>query len=175
MQEFDFVLKFKLPDPAAPSADFIEALGEVGCTDALVGTGQMGLVAFDFTREAASAHDAVTSAIKDVQTAIPGANLVEAAPDIVGLSEVADLLGYSRQYLRKIACGSALGFPSPIHEGKPSIWHLAPVLGWFMTSRQRDVDSALMDLARVNMHLNLVISEVGSDAAEIDGLRALLT
>lgn len=173
MQEFDFVLKFRLPDPGATSVDFIEALGEVGCTDALVGVGQMGLVALDFTREASTAHDAVTSAIKDVQTAIPGANLVEAAPDIVGLSEVADLLGYSRQYLRKIACG-ALGFPSPIHEGKPSIWHLAPVLGWFETSRQRDVDGALMDLARVNMHLNFVISEVGSDAAEIDGLRSLL-
>jgi len=174
MREFDFVLKFSLGDPSANPEGHVAALGDVGCTDALVGVGQMGMIALDFSREASSAREAVTSALKDVQTAIPGAELVEATPDLVGLTEVADILGFSRQYMRKLAYGCAPAFPAPIHEGKPSMWHLAPVLSWFETSRGREVDNALIDLARLNMHLNIAVGEANSDPDEIESLRALL-
>ncbi len=68
-----------------------------GCDDALVGVGQPGRIALDFTREARSASEAVLSAIKDVQRAIPGARLIEAGPDYVGLTEVAEMVGVTRQ------------------------------------------------------------------------------
>ena len=174
MSEFDFVLKFNLVDPSANPEDHIVALGEVGCTDALVGVGQMGIIALDFSREAASAREAVTSAIRDVKSAIPGAELVEVTPDIGGLTDVADILGFSRQYMRKIAYGCVPSFPAPVHEGKPSMWHLAPVLRWFENVRNKDVDDALIDLAQLNMHLNTVVSEAHTDRDEIDDLRALL-
>ena len=103
MPEFDFVLKFNLASPTDNPEDCLESLGRAGCTDALVGVGQLGIVALDFTRVASTARSAVMSAIRDVRTAIPGATLVEATPDLVGLSEVADILGFSRQYLRKLA------------------------------------------------------------------------
>ena len=174
MPEFGFVLMFSLANPADDPQDYTESLGTAGCTDALVGVGQLGIVALDFARQASSARSAVTSAIKDVQSAIPGAKLVEASPDLVGLSEVAEILGFSRQYLRKLAQRSVTSFPTPIHQGRPSIWHLAPVLRWFETTRHTEIDSDLMGLARVNMHLNIAVSETGSDAQEIEYLRALL-
>lgn len=47
----------------------VERLAEEGCDDALVGVGQPGRLALEFTREARSADDAVESAIEDVRRA----------------------------------------------------------------------------------------------------------
>ena len=90
MTEFDFILKFDLPDPETDPDKFVDALFEAGCDDATVGIGQHGRVALNFTREAATALEAVASAIADVRKAIPGARLVEATPDLVGLTDIAD-------------------------------------------------------------------------------------
>lgn len=174
MQGYDFVLKFRLPDAAMDPAGLVDALGEAGCTDALVGIGRLGIVALDFSRRASSARDAVTSAIKEVQSAIQGVELVEATPDLVGLTELADILGVSRQYMRKLAYGCIRTFPAPIHEGKPSIWHLAHVLRWFQVNRGREVDGALSDLAYLTMHLNVAVSERDTNAEEMEKLRVLL-
>src|SRR5690606_34686528 len=97
MSEYEFTLKFRLPDASADPGQFIGALAEAGCDDAAVGIGQQGRIALDFTREAASALDAIISAIQAVKAAIPGAELIEASPDFVGLADVADLIGCTRQ------------------------------------------------------------------------------
>jgi hypothetical protein len=173
MREFEFLLRFALPDRVADPATFVEALGEAGCTDALVGIGRSGMIALEFGREAASAREALMSAVRDVQAAIPGAKLVEASPDVVGLTDIADIMGFSRQYMRRLAYGPGAGFPAPIHQGNPSVWHLAPVLRWFQ-STGRDVDADLIDLARLNMHLNLAVGESSTDAGELREARSLL-
>ncbi len=77
-----------------------------------------------------SASGAVQSALAGVKRAIPDAELVDAAPDFVGLTDIAKLLGYSRQNMRKLAVQANSVFPSPVHEGTPTIWHLATVLDW---------------------------------------------
>ena len=94
----------------------------------LVGLGRHGRIALDFIREASTADDAILSALADIQRAIPEAKLVAATPDLVGLTDIANLLGFSRQYMRKLAAKKGAGFPLPIHEGKPAIWHLSTVL-----------------------------------------------
>src|SRR5688572_7770719 len=71
MISHDFVLRFALPDPGANPAHFLDALFEAGCDDAVIGIGLAGSVAFDFSRDAASADVAVRSAIEAVMTAIP--------------------------------------------------------------------------------------------------------
>jgi hypothetical protein len=172
--EYDFILKFDLPDPTIDPADCVAALGAEGCTDALVGIGQVGLIALDFAREGASAREAVTSAIADVQRAIPGARLVEATPDLVGLTEIADILGFSRQYMRKLAYSCVRTFPAPAHEGNPTMWHLARVLRWFQTQNRYEVDEVLVDLAQLNMHLNIAVTELDADPKEIEEMRSLL-
>lgn len=92
MREYEFILKFRLPDPAVDPGQFIEALAEAGCDDAAIGVGQRGCIALDFAREADTAADAIISAMQAVERAIPGAELIEAGPDFVGLTDVAELV-----------------------------------------------------------------------------------
>jgi hypothetical protein len=87
--EYEFTLKYKLSDKESDADALVERLAEAGCDDALVGTGQKGRIALNFIREAASAKEAIISALTDVKRAIPHARLLEVTPDFVGLSDVA--------------------------------------------------------------------------------------
>lgn len=153
--EYEFTLKFKLAAAEASAESLVEQLGEAGCDDALVGVGQPGRIELDFTREAKSASEALLSAIKDVRRAIPDAQLIEASPDYVGLTDVAEMLGVSRQNMRKLMA-SHLDFPSPVHEGSSQIWHLEPVLQW-MSGRvgSHRIERRLLEIAQVTMQVNL--------------------
>ncbi|MDN5871104.1 MAG: hypothetical protein L0H73_10365 [Nitrococcus sp.] len=65
-----------------------------------------------------------------MRRAVPTARLVEAAPDFVGLTDVAEIVGVSRQNMRKLMLAHPDSFPAPVHEGSASIWHLVDVLEW---------------------------------------------
>jgi hypothetical protein len=153
--EYEFTLKFKLAAAEASAERLVEKLGQAGCDDALVGVGQPGRIALDFTREAKSASEAVLSAIKEVRRAIPDAELIEASPDYVGLTDVAEMVGVSRQNMRKLMA-SHLDFPNPVHEGSSQIWHLDLVLRW-MSGRigLHRIEQRLMEIAQVTMQVNL--------------------
>ena len=155
MTEFEFTLKFGLTStPLEPDA-YIERLGEEGCDDALIGVGQSGRIALQFTRVAENAFNAILSAIKDVKRAIPDAQLIEATPDLVGLSDIAQIMGYSRQYIRKLMLNNLASFPAPIHEGKAALWHLSSVLTWLQQENRYSIDELLLDVAKANMQLNI--------------------
>ena len=81
MNEFEFTLKFSLPDPTQDNHEYVKSLGEAGCDDAIIGIGQKGRVALQFTRKASDALSSVVSAIEDVKAAIPDARLVELGND----------------------------------------------------------------------------------------------
>lgn len=128
--EYTFTLKYQLADNERDPDVLVERLGEAGCDDALVGIGLPGRLALEFTREAESADAAVRSALADVRNAVPSAKLIEVAPDLVGLTDVAEMVGVSRQNMRKLMLANPGSFPAPVHEGSASIWHLADVLAW---------------------------------------------
>lgn len=174
MGQFNFTLRFALGEHDADPQLFVESLLAEGCDDALIGLGRPGRIALDFTREASSADDAILSALADVQRAIPEAKLVEATPDLVGLTDIANLLGFSRQYMRKLAVKEGTGFPLPIHEGKPAIWHLSTVLSWLADNKAREFDETLMEVARVNMQCNLIKEGAGVDRSMSDRFKALI-
>jgi len=165
MREYDFILKFRLQNTDADPEQFIDALAEAGCDDATVGIGQRGRIALNFTREARSALDAVRSAVRDVKRAIPGVRLVEASPDFVGLSDVAELVGCTRQSIRKLMITNAATFPVAVHEGTQSLWHLRPVLDWFAETQKRTIDRALTEVSDVAMKVN-----IASDARRVSGV-----
>src|SRR5580698_9678896 len=124
MENYNFVLNFALPRSDENPEQFLDALYDAGC-DAAVGIGQYGMIGLDFTRAATSAEEAVRTALADVQTAIPGAVLLQAGPDLVGLTEMAVIFGFTRQNMRKYATGQAGGpatFPPPVVLGDPSLW-----------------------------------------------------
>ena len=149
----EFRLIFQLPPDAPPTSQLVDALGEAGCDDAIVGIGHPGRIALEFDREAKSAEHAIDSALDNVRRALPSAEVIEAAPDYCGLTEIAEIIGISRQALRKQML-SRIDFPRPVHCGNPSLWHLAPVLKWLQQQRGYPVDPTLADIARHNMHLN---------------------
>ena len=154
--EYEFELRFKLPTDETDANEVVERLGEVGCDDALVGIGQPGRIALRFAREAESAKQAIVSALEDVKKAIPRAQLVEAGPDFVGLSDVAVMLGMSRQNMRKLMVTHAATFPAPVHEGSAAIWHLEGVLQWFRSKGGYNIGQEQIDVAHIAMQINLV-------------------
>jgi predicted DNA-binding transcriptional regulator AlpA len=173
--EYDFTLKFKLLKAGLSADRLVEKLGAEGCNDALVGVGQAGRIALSFTREASSASEAVLSAIADTRRAIPGATLVEAAPDYVGLTDVAELVGVTRQNMRKLMA-SHLDFPSPVHEGSSQVWHLESVLRW-LAARDNgyQVEQRLLEIAHVAMQCNLMSETHRLDPTCDRRLRKLVT
>lgn len=154
MKEYDFELKFSLPNPDADPEQFVNALYEAGCDDATVGLGLKGRVALSFTREAPSAQDAVASAITDVTKAIPGAKLIEATPDYVGVTDIAGFVGCSRQNIRKILIENSLA-PTPVHSGTTVIWHLANVLDWLKHKGSFKIEDRLIEMSFVTMKVNV--------------------
>lgn len=154
MKEFEFTLKFSFPNSTQDPQEYIEALGESGCDDAIIGIRQKGRVALQFTREAVDAFSAVTSAIQDVKRAIPEAKLIESTPDLVGLTDIANLIGVTRQYLRKLET-TKVNFPQPVHTGKVSIWHLFDFLQWYEESLQKPVNLSIKEISSANMQINI--------------------
>ncbi|MDO8789657.1 MAG: DNA-binding protein [Sulfuritalea sp.] len=175
MKEYDFILKFDLPDREVDPEKFVDALYEAGCDDATVGIGQNGRLALNFIREAASAFVAVSSAIADVKKAIPGAKLIEATPDLVGLTDIADIVGCSRQNIRKIVVSHKSAFPSPIHEGSTALWHLSKVLQWFRAKGSYVIEDSLIEVSGANMQVNIASQMRDIDPKLQRNLQAILT
>lgn len=155
MHDYDFTLTFRLPQLDADPEQYLQALTEAGCDDATIGIGQRGRIALDFTRRGQSALAAITSGLQAVKRAIPGVELVEAAPDFVGLTDVAALLGCSRQNLRQLMLHHPQSFPLAVHEGALSLWHLRPVLAWVSATQKRSLDPALVEVAEATMQVNI--------------------
>jgi predicted DNA-binding transcriptional regulator AlpA len=109
----------------------------------------------EFTREADSADAAVRSALADVRSAVPSARLIEVAPDLVGLTDVAEIVGVSRQNMRKLMLAHPGSFPAPVHEGSASIWHLADVLAWLQAKGSYALAKDVLDIARVALQVNV--------------------
>ncbi len=171
MKEYDFTLKYRLGGPLENAEKYLDALAESGCNDAVVGIGRNGRIALNFIREAHSALDAVTSAISDVQKAIPEAKLIEAAPDFVGVADIVDLFGFSSHYLRELIQTKGAFFPEPVHEGKPSLWHLTDILSWFQEHESRTIQSEIYEVSKINMQLNVFKSCLKVASSFQDGFR----
>ncbi|MEO9335425.1 DNA-binding protein [Pseudomonas guguanensis] len=153
--EYTFTLKYQLADDDRNPDVLVERLGEAGCDDALVGIGQPGRLALEFIREAENADAAVRSALADVRSAVPSARLIEVAPDLVGLTDVAEMVGVSRQNMRKLMLANPGSFPAPVHEGSASIWHLADVLTWLQARGSYSLARDVLEVARVALQVNL--------------------
>jgi len=154
--EYEFTLSFKLTADEADTDTLVERLGAAGCDDALVGIGQSGRIALNFTREAGSAQEAIISALRDVKKAIPAARLVEAGPDLVGLTDIAEMVGVTRQNMRKLSLAYPDSFPVPVHSGSVALWHLAHVLRWLSDRGGYEIELPIMEVADVAMQINLI-------------------
>lgn len=171
--EYIFTLKYQLSEDDCDPDALVERLGAAGCDDALVGVGQPGRLALEFSREAKSAVEAVRTALADVRSAVPTARLIEASPDLVGLTDVADLVGISRQGMRKLMLAHRATFPMPVHEGSASIWHLAEVLDWLQARGGYQVDAGILEIAQVALEVNITKEAVRHPISKRDNMELL--
>lgn len=172
--DYEFTLRYSLARPESDMDAVAEALYANGCDDALVGIGQIGRVALDFSRYATTARNAVLGAIRDVHYAIPDAALVEVSPDLVGISEVAALFGRSRQNMWKLLMSGRSAAPVPVYEGSSALWHLGQLLQWLADEKGYHVSAELLDLADVTMQVNRANSALSADIETVRELERLL-
>lgn len=150
---FEFVLRFGVPC-IEDMTRYDASLMTDELEDAFFGTSDDGLLEMNFDRNAVSAMTAIQSAIRDVSDVICDAELVEVAPDLVGLSEIARYLDCSRQYMAKVRSTSN-GFPHPAYSGNSSLlWHLCDVLDWLRDNKSYVVDPSLMAVSRAAASIN---------------------
>jgi predicted DNA-binding transcriptional regulator AlpA len=174
--EYEFILKFALPSPDDDPSNFLDSLYEAGCgDDAVIGVGKRGTIALDFSRHGASAEEAVLSAVQDVTKAIPGAVLTEVTPDLVTLAGVADVIGCSRQNIRKYAAGEIKAleatFPRPVVSGAVTLWSLYEVTNWFKRNTDLHPPRSVIEVSKIARRINVDIQlrraqETESIAAE---------
>ena len=154
--EYEFKLTYKLDPKDSDTEDLMNKIFEAGCDDAIVGFGIEGQICLDFTRAAPSAIEAIESAINAMRHALPTAKLIEIGPDLVGLTDAANLLNMTRQNMRKLMTNNPMEFPIPVHAGTTSIWHLAPILRYLNTNQrvEKKADPALYEVAQSAMRMN---------------------
>jgi hypothetical protein len=156
---YQFTLHFRLPNPEADPAEYLDALFEAGCDDAVPGIGRKGQLALEFEREAASPDAAFTSALRDVKKAIPGIEFVSAEPDLVNLADLADIVGMTRQGLRKYVALEVKSvtspFPAAVVPGVDARYRLAEVAqwldGWKIVHIKPEVYETALQAARINI------------------------
>jgi hypothetical protein len=103
---------------------------------------------------------------------MPGAVITEALPDYVGLTDVARVAGFSRQNMRQlIQCSDDA--PFPVHEGRPSLWHLADLLAW-LARRGYNVDALTGELAEELKQLNIAVACQVADGQAQERIRAIV-
>ena len=154
MQEYEFVLLFSLQNPDEDASSYEEALEKNGCTDALIGTGQHGFIALDFCREEKSAYAAIASAISAVEVSIQNAVLTRVDPDLVGITDIAEIVNRSRQNIRKLIYAKHSGAPSPVYSGSSTLWHLYDILKWLRDTKEYAISPELVDVAELSKGIN---------------------
>lgn len=156
---FEFTLVYLLPDEKLVADEHLDALFEAGCDDALLGVGKAGRMALEFAREATDAASAFASAKGNVETAIPGAQLIEVQPDIVGASEIATLAKCSRQNVRK-QLEKISTLAAPIYAGSGhTLWHLSLLNHYLAQQTTLAISPQAYEISKVAMSANTAIQK----------------
>jgi len=162
MTEYQFELLFALK-PDEQAEQYIDALFEAGCDDATPSIGEKGSIALTFTRESSDALSAITSAIKNVKSAVPHAELKSAGPYLLNLTELAFEFGYTKQYLQKVARNDT-SFPAPFIGGKTSYWKIDEVAQWLVQHNNDKLTKSEIETFRVIRALNLWLEKQKIDS-----------
>lgn len=159
MSTYDFKLTFALPGADTNAEQYLDALFEAGCDDALIGIGSVGTIGLDFEREADSASEAIDSAISDVLKAIPGATLLEVGPDLVGVTDIADLVESTRQNIQKFVTSGL--FPKPAHFSRTPIWHFYTVATWLASRQLRAIklEPSVIEASKIAYRVNIEVQK----------------
>jgi predicted DNA-binding transcriptional regulator AlpA len=135
-----------------------DALYVSGCDDGLICYyGKSVYVEFD--RESDSFANAILSAISDIETAGIGAQVMSVDSYLVGLSDIAQLTGLSRQAIAMLKDGTrgSGDFPSPLQrlKGSSPLWSWCSVAAWL--AEKGKMGQELADNAQCLENINLAL------------------
>lgn len=158
MSLFNFTLTLSGVTSDTPGLE--DALFAAGCDDALVcfyGTA----VYLEFDRESESLAQAVLSAINDIETSGIGARVESVDSTLVGLSDIAELTGLTRQAIALLKDGArgSRQFPGPVQrvKGNSPLWHWRTVIDWLASEGRIAADSSLIANAHILDSMNLAL------------------
>ena len=154
--EFNFSLKFQLAERPYASRHYA-ALCAWESTGVRVLADRRGRMRAEFVRRAPSARTAMRRAMGEAVCLFPSAQVVEAAPDYVTLSQVARIFRMSRQAMRKRMLAFDCRFPAPVHEANGAIWHLAEILEWMDRASGAFYARSVLEGARAAAGVNLAV------------------
>ena len=101
--------------------------------------------------------NALAEAGCDDASVIPHARLIEAGPDLVGLTDMGEIFGVSRQHMRQFILEHD-NAPSPVHSGNPKLWHLSDISDWMSSInahiRGAGISRECAELARTTLAVN---------------------
>jgi hypothetical protein len=122
------------------TADEADALYGSGCDDAGIETGPQGTF-ISFDREAASLAEAIVSAVRDVESAVPGVRVRGVAcNEMVTLLDISERAGVSREAARLWSVGKRGpgDFPTPsfVTTGGEQVWDWSEVALWLVKHRE---------------------------------------
>ena len=134
-----------------------DALFVSGCDDALINY-KNGTVYLDFDRESENLEQAIISAIRDVESANIGAEIVSVAPEhLVSLSDIAERVSMSRQAVSLFMLGErgTGDFPKPVLKiaNKSPLWKWSAVAEWFF-QQEKIKDHDIIDNANTIEDIN---------------------
>lgn len=155
-----------------------DALFEAGCNDAMLSYYGKAIY-LEFEREAPSLHQAIASAIHNIEDAGIGARVESVDSVLVGLSDIAELSALSRQAITMLKDGTRGkgDFPNPIQRitGQSPLWDWAEVAQWLENCGRIAKDSGLVANANeLNLwNLALRVRASGSEINIVQRVRLL--
>jgi len=155
-----------------------DALFESGCDDALV-CAYGHAVYLEFDREAESLHEAIMSAVQNVESAGIGAIVASVDSALVGLSDIAENAGMSRQAIAMLKDGTRGNgnFPCPVQriKGQSPLWDWSDVAAWLEENGRLKAGSDLVENARTLSKWNLILRAAASrDFEEVESMAQML-
>jgi hypothetical protein len=161
-QMFEFDLVFSLPEEGLDPMTLSEAIYSTGHFDAVIGTGQQGIVAVALEVPGDDAESVIVESARRILSVLPaGSTLREVRPDLVSLAEVANRLGIKRQALQKRK------MPPPLAGGLFRVTEIAVELlrsekhrrARFRTDQAQSWFAAAQGAQRVNARLALGVMD----------------
>lgn len=142
MKTYEFCIIASGLDPEAE--DFADLFFKAGCDDFTISF-QKGHIILDFTRDANSLPEAISSAIENVLKAGATVNRVEPDP-LVSLSDIAARTGLTRAAISHYHKGErAEDFPAPVARvtSQTPLWDWAKVAKWMYKHEKIDKEEAI--------------------------------
>lgn len=152
MSEHNFTLVI-----TGPVDEKLDALYDAGCDDALFG--EIDAVQYgEFDREAPNLREAITSAVRAIES-VEGLRVDRVEPeDLVTLSEIAARSGRSREFIRLLIAGERGPghFPPPVSHlrERNRLWRWSDVAEWLGQTESEELQDALF-VAALNAALEL--------------------